>query len=103
LESFDASDGGDTLDVGDDKDTSSSVFQDFLLGPRVVSALLLVTTLLLFSFLDLRAGESWSLLVGGDGGELACQARGRRLGGKKAGFVGMLKRDAAIRWLAISS
>lgn len=97
--------GGDELDVGDDRgrEMSSSVFQVvflFLLSTLVLVTMLLLLLLLLLTFLDFKAGDSCSLLVGGDGGEFAGQAMGIRPGWKKAGFPSPV---AAINWLAINN
>lgn len=68
-------DGGDKLEVGEDRGISSSNFlAAFRLGTFVSVLLLLTTLLLLLCFLAFKAGESCSVDVGGDGGEFAGHA-----------------------------
>lgn len=88
--------------MGDDSGTSSSIFL-LLFRFSLVSELLLDTTLLLLlCFLALSAGDSCSVVMGGDGGELAGQA-GKRPAWKKAGLGGIPRPEAAISWLAMRS
>lgn len=94
--------GGETLDVGEVKSTSSSCFHFRLLWRRF-SLLVLLTTLLLFNFFALSAGESCSDVVVGEGGELADQASGSKPGWKNAGFVGKESREATISCEAMMS
>lgn len=95
-------DGGDTLDVGEGKGrlvgSSSILYFLFLIS---VIVLLLTMLLLLLIFLECMAGDSGSLLVGGEGGELAggelaAHAMGINPGWKKAGFPDIDKPEAAI-------
>lgn len=73
--------GGEELEVGDERGISSSNFlAAFRLGAFVSELLLVTTLLLLLCFRDFKAGESCSFEVGGDGGEFAGHAAANRPG-----------------------